>query len=195
MVSRPNLSFPVSLLALYNANPSKVHIGLARQLLQYVRKTSGYSIEITNSTDSVQVAMYADASFNTNPDNAKSFSGYIIKVNGSTISWSLKRQSCVARSTCEAEYIAASRAASHLVWTRQALSELTGTRYNQRVTCWSTTNLLNLLSKTTKLATGQSTLTFISTLSENALLRASIKCGTLPLKTTWLIFAPKPCPN
>jgi hypothetical protein len=30
--------------------------------------------------------MYADASFNTNSDNAKSFSGYIIKVNGSTIS-------------------------------------------------------------------------------------------------------------
>jgi hypothetical protein len=30
MVSRPNLSFPISLLALYNANPSKVHISLAR---------------------------------------------------------------------------------------------------------------------------------------------------------------------
>jgi hypothetical protein len=30
--------------------------------------------------------MYADASFNTNPDNAKSFSGYIIKVNCLTIS-------------------------------------------------------------------------------------------------------------
>jgi hypothetical protein len=26
--------------------------------------------------------MYADASFNTNPNNAKSFLGYIIKVNG-----------------------------------------------------------------------------------------------------------------
>jgi hypothetical protein len=71
--------------------------------------------------------MYADASFNTDPDNAKSFSGYIMKVNGSTISWSLKRQSCVARLTCEAEYMAASRAASYLVWTRQALGELTGT--------------------------------------------------------------------
>jgi hypothetical protein len=30
--------------------------------------------------------MYADALFNTNPNNAKSFLGYIIKVNGSTIS-------------------------------------------------------------------------------------------------------------
>jgi hypothetical protein len=49
-----------------------------------------------------------------------------MKVNGSTISWSSKRQPCVARSTCEAEYMAASRAASHLVWARQALGELTG---------------------------------------------------------------------
>jgi hypothetical protein len=30
--------------------------------------------------------MYADALFNTNPNNAKSFSGYVIKVNSSTIS-------------------------------------------------------------------------------------------------------------
>jgi hypothetical protein len=29
--------------------------------------------------------MYVDASFNTNFDNAKSFSGYIIKVKGLTI--------------------------------------------------------------------------------------------------------------
>jgi hypothetical protein len=71
--------------------------------------------------------MYADASFNSDPDKAKSFSGYTMKVNRSTISWSSKRQSCVARSTGEAEYMAASRAASHLVWARQALSELTGT--------------------------------------------------------------------
>lgn len=125
MVSQPDLSFSVSMLASYNANPSKVHVGLARQLLRYVRKTSDYGIEITNATDVIQVTMYADASFNTNPDNAKSFLGYIIKVNKLTISWSSKRQSCVARSTCEAEYMAASRAASHLVWARQALSELT----------------------------------------------------------------------
>ena len=40
------------------------------------------------------------------------------------MSWSSKRQSCVAKSTCEAEYMAASHAAGHLVWVRQALSEL-----------------------------------------------------------------------
>jgi hypothetical protein len=57
MVSRPDLSFPVSMLASYNANPSEAHVGLARQLLRYVRKTSDYGIEITNATNSVQVTM------------------------------------------------------------------------------------------------------------------------------------------
>jgi hypothetical protein len=64
------------MLTSYNANPSEVHVGLARQLLQYVWKTSDYGIKITNATDSVQLAMYADTSFNTDPNNAKSFSGY-----------------------------------------------------------------------------------------------------------------------
>jgi hypothetical protein len=74
------------MLASYNANPSEAHVGLARHLLRYVRKISDYGIEITNATNSVQVTMYADASFNTDPYNAKSFSGYIMEVNGSTIS-------------------------------------------------------------------------------------------------------------
>jgi hypothetical protein len=56
MVSRPDLSFPVSMLASYNANPSELHVGLARQLFQYIRKMSGYGIDITNVTDSIQVA-------------------------------------------------------------------------------------------------------------------------------------------
>ena len=33
MVSRPDLSVPVSMLASYNANPSEVHVSLAYQLL------------------------------------------------------------------------------------------------------------------------------------------------------------------
>ena len=68
--------------------------------------------------------MYADASWGSDPDTSKSFSGYLLQLDRSSVCWSSKRQSCVAKSTCEAEYIACSHATSHLIWIKSALTEL-----------------------------------------------------------------------
>ena len=43
-------------------------------------------------------------------DDRKSVSGYVFILNGGAISWSSKKQSCVALSTAEAEYISACHA-------------------------------------------------------------------------------------
>ena len=59
---------------------------------------------------------YVDASYNTNPDDSKSQSGYFFILNGATVSWRSSKQSVVASSTTEAEYIAASEAAKAGVW-------------------------------------------------------------------------------
>ena len=55
---------------------------------------------------------YVDASFDTNPDDSKSQTGYIFILNGGAVSWCSSKKSIVAESTCEAEYIAASEAAN-----------------------------------------------------------------------------------
>ena len=56
------------------------------------------------------VNSYVDASFDTNPDDSKSQTGYFFLLNGGAISWCSSKQSIMAGSTCEAEYIAASEA-------------------------------------------------------------------------------------
>ena len=53
---------------------------------------------------------YVDASFDTDPNDSKSQIGYIFLLNGGAVSWCSSKQSVVAGSTCEAEYIAASEA-------------------------------------------------------------------------------------
>ena len=55
---------------------------------------------------------YVDASFDTDPDDSKSQTGYVFILNGGAVSWCSSKQSVVAGSTCEAEYIAASEAAN-----------------------------------------------------------------------------------
>ena len=61
------------------------------------------------------VNCYVDASFDTDPDDSKSQIGYVFILNGGVVNWCSSKQSIVAGSTCEAEYIAASEAANEAV--------------------------------------------------------------------------------
>ena len=46
---------------------------------------------------------YVDASFDTDPDDSKSQTGYVFILNDGAVSWCNSKQSVVAGSTCEAE--------------------------------------------------------------------------------------------
>jgi hypothetical protein len=67
---------------------------------------------------------YVDASFDTDPDDSKSQTGYVYILNGGAVSWCSSKQRVVAYSTCEAEYIAASEAAKEGVWMKQFMTDL-----------------------------------------------------------------------
>ena len=49
---------------------------------------------------------------------------YIFQVSGGPVTWRSKKQSCVALSTAEAEYMALSSAAQEAVWLRQLTTDL-----------------------------------------------------------------------
>ena len=67
---------------------------------------------------------YVDASFDTDPDDSKLQTGYVFILNGGAVSWCSSKQSVVAGSTCEAEYIAASEEANEGVWMKEFISDL-----------------------------------------------------------------------
>ena len=67
---------------------------------------------------------YVDASFDTDPDDSKSQTGYVFILNGGAVFWSSSKQSVVEGSTCEAGYIAASEAANEGVWMKDFISDL-----------------------------------------------------------------------
>ena len=67
---------------------------------------------------------YSDSTWNSNPDNSRSRSGYVIFFNGCLIAWKSTLQSLVTLSSCEAEYVALNLAARETVWLRRLLGEL-----------------------------------------------------------------------
>ncbi|KAL0285722.1 UNVERIFIED_CONTAM: Retrovirus-related Pol polyprotein from transposon RE1, partial [Sesamum radiatum] len=59
---------------------------------------------------------YSDASFQSDDDDAKSQSGYVLKLNDGVVAWKSSKKDTTTDSTMEAEYIAASEAAKEAVW-------------------------------------------------------------------------------
>ena len=54
----------------------------------------------------------------------KSTFGYVFTLGRAVVSWMSIKQSCIADSTMEAEYVAASEATKEAVWLRKLLMEL-----------------------------------------------------------------------
>ena len=67
---------------------------------------------------------FSDADWGGDLDNRKSTSGYVFQLGGTAISWRSKKQTCVALSTAEAEYIALASTAQESVWLQQLLADL-----------------------------------------------------------------------
>ena len=74
--------------------------------------------------DDLFVNGYTDASFQSDKDDFRSQSGYVFCLNGGEVSWKSSKQSNVADSTTEAEYIAASDAAKEAVWIKKFITDL-----------------------------------------------------------------------
>ncbi|KAA0066714.1 gag/pol protein [Cucumis melo var. makuwa] len=67
---------------------------------------------------------YTDSDFQTDKDARKSTSGSVSTLNGGAVVWRSIKQSCIADSTMEAEYVAACEAAKEVVWLKKFLTDL-----------------------------------------------------------------------
>jgi hypothetical protein len=90
-----------------------------------VKGTCGQGLlyKFNNLPGTLQI--YSDSDFANDVTTRKSISGVVSMYGGCAVTWSSKQQQCVALSTTEAEFIAASEAAREAIWLTKLLSDLT----------------------------------------------------------------------
>ena len=118
--TRPDIAFAVNNLAWFNSKPQKEHWTPLKRILKYLKGTT--NIGILYKLDGADKCVgYSDADWAGYTSDRRSTSGYIFMFGacGGPISWSSKKQKCVALSTAEAEYVALSGAAQECLWLRQ----------------------------------------------------------------------------
>ncbi|GJX37571.1 hypothetical protein Tco_0250874 [Tanacetum coccineum] len=113
--SRPDIQFSTCLCARYQANPKESHLVVVKRIFRYLKgapnlglwypKRSGFDLKVYSNSD------YAGCNL-----DRKSTSGGCQILGGKLVCWSAKKQSSVAMSSVEAEYVAAAGCYAQVLW-------------------------------------------------------------------------------
>lgn len=124
--TRPDIAASVTILSQYNKEPTALDWTEARRVVRYLKGTKDYELKLGQRNGPKGLIGFADADWAEEREYRKSNSGYLFKFFGASISWGCRKQSCVALSSTEAEYIALTEATQEAVWLRRLLKDFEG---------------------------------------------------------------------
>eukprot|EP00171_Calliarthron_tuberculosum_P021771 IDg21771t1 len=122
---RPDIAYAVGKLSQYCEKPLKAHWTAVKRVLRYIGGTSDKGIMYDSSSSPSPVG-YSDSDWAGCVETRKSTEGFVFLISGGAISWRSKKQTVVATSSCEAEYISVCSATKEAIWLSKLLSCLQG---------------------------------------------------------------------
>ena len=106
--TRPDIACAVIKLSRFTVSPNENHWKAMKRLLGYLKHTQDYALHYTEYP--AVLDGYCDANWITGTKDTKSTSGYVFTLGGAAVSWKSSKQTCIARSTMESEFIALDKA-------------------------------------------------------------------------------------
>ena len=119
--TRPDVSYALSVTCRHQQSPGVKHWTAVKTILKYLQKTRDWWLVFGGEQELVMRG-YSDAGFESDPDDYKSQTGYVFTINEGVVNWKSCKQSTLADSTTESEYIAASEASKEAVWLSEFLT-------------------------------------------------------------------------
>ena len=86
LCNRPDVCLAISLSGRYQSNPGMDHWTAVKNILKYLKRTKDMFLVYGGDKELV-VNGYVDSSFDTDPDDSKSQTGYVFLLNGGAVSW------------------------------------------------------------------------------------------------------------
>ena len=120
--TRPDIAASVGIICRLASNPKAEHFVAAKRVLRYLRGTSDMAL-VLNLQSSTLVS-FADDNWGSDTVDRKSTSGIVMFIGGCPVVWKMSKQSVVALSSSEAEFVAAREAVKQILWMRHILGEL-----------------------------------------------------------------------
>ena len=124
--TRPDIAYGVGLVARFASDPCKEHWVAVKIIFRYLKGTTnlGLLYSAGRPGDTETCVGFSDADWAGDTSDRKSTSGYIfLNVEGAVL-WGSKKQTCVALSTAEAEYLALAQATQEATWLNSLLTQI-----------------------------------------------------------------------
>lgn len=122
--TRPDLSFVVSRLSQYLAEPTEEQWVTVKHVLRYLKGTADKGLTFRRNTTE-----------NLDTRDRRSTTGYCVSLseNSTLVSWKTRKQPTVALSTCEAEYMALASTIQECLYLKELLGDMDSYKYTQTV--------------------------------------------------------------
>ncbi|KAF5450519.1 hypothetical protein F2P56_030860 [Juglans regia] len=114
-ISRPDITYAVSVLSQFMDKPAQIHLHHAHRILRYLKGSIGQGLFFSASS-SLQLKAYSDSDWATCPKTQRSVIGFCVFLGDSLVSWQFKKQATISRSSAEAEYQALAYTCCEIVW-------------------------------------------------------------------------------
>ncbi|GJT55364.1 retrovirus-related pol polyprotein from transposon TNT 1-94 [Tanacetum coccineum] len=118
--SRPDIMFSIYLYTRFQEAPKTSHLKAVKRIFRYIKGTTHLGLWYPKGTD-IETIVYADSDHVGDYVDRKSTSGICMFVGCCLTSWFSKKQTALAISTTEAEYVSAGKACQQALWMKQAL--------------------------------------------------------------------------
>ncbi|CAI7844333.1 unnamed protein product, partial [Closterium sp. NIES-54] len=134
--TQPDASFGVGQLARVVQRPTEEQLEVAKHLVRYLGSTASAGVQFSAGGQLKQIgadgvmhgtlklSCFTDATWASEDEDQSSVGGFVCMVGGGPVSWRSKKQSEIAQSSGEAEYMAMYHAIKEIVLLRKLLEDM-----------------------------------------------------------------------
>lgn len=124
--TRPNIAYSVGIINRFMEKPTIQHQNAAKRILRYIKGTLEFGLIYTKDGNNNILSGYSDSDLAGHVDDRRSTGAMAFYLNERLVTWVSQKQRCVALSSCEAEFMAATADACQAIWLRNLLGQITG---------------------------------------------------------------------
>ena len=117
------MAFAAGKLARFCEKPQQKHWIAVKRVFRYLSGSTDLGL-LFDGTSPLELSGYSDLDWAGDLGDRKSTGGFVFSMANGPVSWSSRKQTIVAASSCEAEYISLSTASKEAIWLRRLANDV-----------------------------------------------------------------------
>ncbi|PKU66893.1 Retrovirus-related Pol polyprotein from transposon TNT 1-94 [Dendrobium catenatum] len=120
-ITRPDIAYTTNRICQRMHSPTEQDFNTLKRLLRYIKGTHSFDLPITRGN--LLLTTFSDSDWASDPQDRKSISGFCRFLGNTLVSWCVKKQPTIAKSSTEAEYRSLAAASSDIIWLRRLIAD------------------------------------------------------------------------